>query len=143
MSRTTWSGQIAGQTYNWRGTSSFSIFSEVEDFPSLRVITGAAYTLRVTGGVSGTFGVVVVGNIGGSTVNLAGLTAITAAGTYVMFPVGYSSTGAGNAIGGVQVSMFHRLDQLIQPSVVALQSAIATVGISAACTIHATITRGD
>ena len=72
---------------------------------------------------------------------LAGVTAVGAVGTFVMYPVGYSSTGAQGAVGAVStgVNAINRLDWTVAPTSVVFQSGVATAGISATCTVNATI----
>jgi hypothetical protein len=128
---------IATQTVAFRGLSQVGVRTGNINYPNSRTITGAVYSLLVTGGISGTFGVNVVGIIGGATYTIAGVTAITAAGSYILYPVGYSSTGAGGAVGAVSagVNAIHRIDHIVPPYYVGFQSAVATVGISANCTV--------
>lgn len=132
---------IAAQTVVWRGTSTIDVKANTPNFPNVRAIAGAAYALRVTGGVSGNFGCIVLGRIGdvaGSTIMLSGVTNISAAGTYPLTPFGYSGTAAGSLLDPTTVSI--RLDQIIPPSHVVLQATNATTaGISAACTVAAAL----
>jgi hypothetical protein len=134
-----WNAVIATQTVAFRGTSSVGVKAFSTALPQVRALGDAVYGVKVAGGISGTFGVFVVGYVGGTTYVLAGVTNITAAGNYILYPVGYSSTGAPGIPGDVQASVagIHRLDRVVPPSHVAFQSAVATVGISASCTVSA------
>lgn len=139
-----WNAQIATQTVVFRGTSAVRVHQANPAFPKGRIITGAVYGLNVVGGVSGSFGVHIIGNIGGSTYIVAGVTAISAAGVYVLYPVGYTSTGANTGIPSSSPGLgdMNRLDQYIPPEVVAFQSGVATAGISANCTVSAAVRFG-
>lgn len=140
-----WSGPIATQTVTFRGTSAIGVKATSVNFPGTRAIINASYGLNVTGGVSGNFSCVVAGNIGGTTYLLAGITAVTAAGKYILFPVGYSSNGAVSAIPPVAASVggglgdMMRLDQTVPPSYVYLIANTGTAGISANCTVSAVL----
>ena len=134
---------IAVQTANWRGSSVVTVRGTTAlSAQNVRAIAGACYGLKVSGGVSGTFGVFALGYVGGSTYVLAGVTNVTAAGNYIFYPVGYSSTGAPGVPGDIQssVSILNRIDQIVPPSHIVFQSAVATVGISAACTVGLVMT---
>jgi hypothetical protein len=108
---------------------------------NFRTISRAAYTLVVTGGVSGSFGSHILGYLGNTTIVLAGVTGVGAVGTFVMYPVGYSSTGAQGAVGAVSsgVKDINRLDWTVPPTAVVFQSGVATAGISATCTVNAVL----
>ncbi len=128
---------IATQTDHWRGTSAISIAQTANGFPNFRAISGAAYAMTVTGGVSGSFGVAIKGSIGGTTYTIAGLTTITVAGDYVLYHVGYALTGAENVLETSVTSAMTSIAQVVPPSTVELSSVIATQGISAAVTVSA------
>ena len=133
-----WNGTIATQTVAFRGLSQVFVRSTNSTFPNHRTITDAVYSMVVTGGISGTFGVNVVGHLGsasGATFIIAGLTALTAAGNYILFPFGYSSTGAGLLAYAPSKESLVTLDKIVPPTYVGFQSAVATVGISANCTV--------
>lgn len=143
-----WSGPIATQTVTFRGTSQIGVKSTSPNFPGSRALVDAKYALVVSGGVSGNFSCVVAGNIGGTTHLIAGITAVTAAGKYILFPVGYSSNGAVSAIPPVAASIggglgdMNRLDGILAPSYVYLIANTGTAGISANCTISAVLHAG-
>ena len=135
-----WNSTIATQTVAFRGTSSVEVRDISTAFPNLRVVSGAVYGLNVAGGVSGSFGVHVVGMVGGFTYTIAGLTAISAVGNYILYPTGYSSTGALQGVGtGLPLSDANRIDQTVPPVSVNFQSGVATAGISANCTVSASL----
>lgn len=132
---------IANQTVVFRGTSTIDVKANTVNFPNVRAIAGAAYVLRVTGGVSGNFGCIVLGRIGdvaGSTVMLSGITNVSAAGTYILTPFGYSGGATGTLLDPTSVSI--KIDQIVPPSHVVLQATAApTAGISANCSIAAAL----
>lgn len=133
-------GTIATQGVVFRGTSNVKVVTTTPAFPNCRAIESAVYVLKVAGGVSGTFGAVVygaVGGVAGSTVALAGVTGVNAVGTYVLFPVGYSVSGSGTLADVAAGAMINRIDQTVPPSFVAFQSNTATAGISATLTVSA------
>lgn len=135
-----WNGTLATQTVVFRGTSRVDIMSAGAGAQNFRTISRAAYKLTVTGGVSGSFGAHVLGYLGNTTIVLAGVTAVGAAGNFVFFPVGYSSTGAQGAVGAVgNVGDINRLDWTVPPTAVIFQSGVATAGISANCTVSAVL----
>ena len=136
-----WNGVLATQTVPFRGTSTVSVLNTTTASPNFRTISDAAYAVNVAGGISGSFGVHVIGTVGGVTFVVAGVTAIGAVGNFVLYPVGYSSTGAAGAVGAVSVGVnaIHRLDHLLPPLTVAFQSGVATAGISANCTVSGTL----
>lgn len=135
-----WNGTLATQTAHFRGTSRVDVMVAGAGAQNFRTISRAAYALRVTGGVSGTFGAHILGYLGDTTAVLAGVTAVTAAGTFVFYPVGYTNTGVAGAVGAAGlVDGMNRLDWTVPPTAVIFQSAIATVGISAACTVGAVL----
>lgn len=136
-----WNGQLATQTVVFRGTSRVDVMSAGAGSQNFRTISRAAYSLVVTGGVSGSFGAHILGYLGNTTAVLAGVTAVSAVGTYVLYPVGYSSTGAQGAVGAVSsgVKDINRLDWTVPPTAVVFQSGVATSGISANCTVSAVL----
>ena len=140
-----WSGTIATQTVAFRGTSTVFITPTFTEFPNTRTVSAAAYILGVSGGVSGSFGVTVRGRIGreaqGANISLAGVTAISASGDYVLFPYGYSVSGIGTLSN--QVDVLQRIDQIVPPSSVIFQSGVATAGISAYCIVSAVMRTRD
>ena len=142
-----WSGRLATQTAHFRGVSTVNVLTTATAMPQFRMITAAVYDLVVTGGVSGSFGVQVLGQVNGTTYIIAGLTAVTAAGKKIMYPVGYSSTGAayvpGAANAGAGSEDINRLDMILPPFQVAFESGVATAGISASCTVNAYIVDGN
>ena len=135
-----WNGTLATQTVTFRGTSTIQVLGG-GGLPNFRDITDAKYSVVVSGGVSGSFGVHVLGFVGNTTHMLAGLTAITAAGARVLYPIGYSTTGVQNVPGTVVLSLadMNHLDMSIPPSHVVFQSGVATAGISATITVGAHI----
>jgi hypothetical protein len=138
-----WNGTLATQTVHFRGTSAVSVLNTSTAQPNLRTLSSAAYCLQVTGGVSGSFGCHILGRVGGVTVITAGVTGVGAAGNYVLYPIGYSSTGAAAAVGAVGgLGDFHRVDQILPPQTVVFQSGIATAGISATLALHAALHEG-
>lgn len=147
-----WAGRIAGQSVHFRGTSTVGAQnsnSVTGNRPfSNRVLTKSVYVARVTGGVSGSFGVTVLGQIGmhgsaaipngvvaGTTVAIAGITAIGAAGTYVLFPYNYGIDGKG--VIGYTTNLVYTIDQSTPPSAVAFESGVGTAGISAHIVVNA------
>jgi hypothetical protein len=134
-----WNGTLATQTVAFRGTSTVAVLNTTTSAPNFRAISGAAYSLVVAGGISGSFGVHILGYAGNTTFVLAGVTAISTAGNRILYPVGYSSTGAAGAVGAILLSTvdINRIDQDITPTHVVFQSGVATVGISAHCTVGA------
>lgn len=135
-----WNATLATQNVAFRGTSQVSIKTSFTAFPDVRSITQARYAVNVTGGVSGSFGVLVLGHVGGFTVHLAGNTAISAIGTYVLYPIGYTGGGAQpgvimSTISTPPLSDVLTLVDVVPPSLVHFQSGVATAGISAACTV--------
>jgi len=78
--------------------------------------------------------------LGNSTVVLAGVTQLSGVGTYVLYPVGYSSTGLAGAVGAVgNVGDLNRLDWTVPPTAVIFQSGVATAGISTTMTVNAVL----
>lgn len=133
-----WNGTIGNQTVQFRGTSTVDVKPTSPNFPNVRCIGNAVYVARVSGGISGSFGVTVLGRVGefaGSTVALAGITGIAAVGTYVLFPYGYSASGVGSL--NDSPILAQRIDNVVPPSHVAFQSGIATAGISATINVAA------
>lgn len=138
-----WNGNIATQTVVFRGTSTVAVRGFNENFPNFHSVSDARYWLSVTGGVSGNFSVTVQGVISGQTVLLAGQTAVTAAGEYALFPVGYSSNGTALAIPPAQnLSELHRYDTVVPPSHIQFVANTSTAGISANCTVRAALYGG-
>lgn len=138
-----WTGVIATQTVAFRGTSTVGILGANNTFPQSRSLENAVYGVSITGGISGSFAVLVRGRIGGVPYLIAGLTAIAAAGAFVLSPIGYSNTN-GSVITlplapGVSVDAVNRIDRIVTPSDVLFQSGVATAGISANCTVVTTI----
>lgn len=136
-----WNGTLATQTVAFRGTSRVNIMSAGAGAQNFRTISRAAYSVAVVGGISGgAWGAHILGYLGNTTVVLAGVTNLTVAGTYVMYPVGYTNTGAQGAVGAAGlVDGMNRLDWTVPPTAVVFQSAIATVGISANMTVSAVL----
>ena len=99
-------------------------------------IDKTVYTAVVTGGVSGSFGVNAIGHVGGTTFYLAGVSAVTAAGKYVLFPFGYTHFGTGAIIhlGG----NLNRIDNVIPASQISYE-AVNAAGISALVTVSAAV----
>ena len=149
-----WAGRIAGQSVHFRGTSTvgaqaFNSVTGNRPF-SNRALTKAVYVARVTGGVSGTFGISVIGTIGmhgtallpnanlaGTTVLIAGATTIAAAGTFVLVPYNYGIDGKGFVGTTATTPIYQGIDQAVPPAYVAFESNIATVGISAHIVVNA------
>lgn len=134
-----WNAAIASQTVHFRGTSAVGVRAFANQIPHSRALVGTRYSLQVTGGVSGSFGAHVVAAVGGATVVVAGLTNISAAGNYVLTPVGFSASGAAinGTFGGLPaMDTYLRLDEIAPPLTVAFQSGVATAGISANCSVH-------
>lgn len=129
---------IATQTVVFRGTSQVKVETANVQFPNMRALAGAAYVLNVTGGVSGAFGVVVMGQVGGYTVSLAGVTNISSVGNYVLYPFGYTTSGVGN-LGGAGIPLEPRIDQIVPPYSVLFQGNSGTAGISATLTVSAAV----
>lgn len=127
---------IARQTDHFRGTSSISVLPTTTALPNFRAITDAVYAVSVTGGVSGSFGVHVLGSIGGTTHVIAGLTSL-GAGSFVLYPGNYSVSGAFNPIETGKAVSRYQIDKTVPPSTVVFQSGVATAGISATITVSA------
>lgn len=137
-----WNATIATQTVAFRGTSTVDVKVAVKDFHDIRSIAGAAYSLLVAGGVSGNFSVVVSGFIGGATFQLAGVTAVTAAGAYALYPIGYSSSGAVAAIPlATNLGDAFTFTNIVPPARVHFVANTSTAGISANCTVAACLYR--
>ena len=136
-----WNGVLATQTVVFRGTSRVDVMVAGAGNQNFRTISRAAYSMAVTGGISGSFGAHILGYLGNTTIVLAGVTAVGAVGTFVFYPVGYSSTGAQGAVGAVSlgVNAINRLDWTVPPTAVVFQSGVATAGISANCTVSAVL----
>jgi len=100
-----WNGTLATQVVAFRGTSRTDIMAAGAGSQNFRTISRAAYSMAVTGGISGSFGAHILGYLGNTTIVLAGVTAVGAAGTFVFYPVGYSSTGAQGAVGAVSAGV--------------------------------------
>src|SRR3990167_11506859 len=98
-----WNGVLATQTVVFRGTSRVDVMVAGAGNQNFRTISRAAYSMAVTGGISGSFGAHILGYLGNTTIVLAGVTAVGAAGPFFFFPVGYSSTGAQGAGGAITV----------------------------------------
>lgn len=137
---------IAGQTYNFRGTSTVDVKANTVNFPNTRAIAAARYALRVNGGVSGTFCVQVIGRIGdiaGSTFLIAGISGVAAAGTYLLTPYTYGAAGTPGILGDTAtpvISTVQTIQDVVPPSHVAFfPTTAATAGISAACTVAANL----
>lgn len=130
---------IAEQTDHFRGSSSLSPLSVTDALPNFRAITGSAYAAVVTGGISGSFAVLVRGRLGGLTLDLAGLTAISTGGNFVLHPIVYQANGAASAVGSAKSIATTQLDQLIPPTEVLVQSGILTAGISASISVRAVL----
>ena len=135
-----WNAVLATQTVAFRGISQHDTKFTASEFPSIRAVENAVYGLRVAGGVSGSFGVLVLGMIGGFTYFLAGITAVSAAGSYVIRPMGYSSNGAALAVPTTESNeVQYQLTNILPPSQVVFQSGVTTAGISANCTVSAAL----
>lgn len=136
-----WNAVIATQTALFRGTSTVGVKGTNQNFPSARSLASAVYGLNVTGGVSGSFSVMVVGNIGGYSYYLAGISAVSAAGNYILQPIGYSSANGlpitPPLAPTVDMAGINRLDMIVPPSSVQFAPGVLTAGISAACTVSA------
>lgn len=130
---------IAEQTDHFRGNSFVSVLSTTDALPNFRAITGSAYTAQVSGGVSGSFGVLIRGRVGGLVLDLAGLTAISTAGNFVLYPITYNTNGAANAVETAISAATKQIDQIMPPSEVLFQSGDATEGISASIQVTATL----
>ena len=138
-----WNAPIATQTVVFRGTSTVSVLQTSDEFPTFKAFSDARYFLSVTGGVSGNFSVVVGGNVGGQTVFLAGVTALTAAGQYALFPIGYSSNGTVLAVPTAQnYSEIFTYAGVVPPTHVQFTANTGTAGISASCTVRAALYGG-
>lgn len=136
-----WNALIATQTVGFRGSSAVGVKTANPNFPDVRCLTKARYAMSVAGGVSGSFAVNIVGHIGGSTYHLAGVTAISAAGSYVFAPFGYYNGAPSTPVlltGLSSIVDVTTLMDVIPPSAVHFLSAVtSTVGISANCTVSA------
>ena len=138
-----WTGTIATQTVVFRGTSQVGVLSANQNFPTFHTVSGAGYFLTVTGGVSGNFSCVVNGTVSGHTVHLAGVTAVTAAGVFALYPIGYSSNGSVVAV-PLATALGDALTytSLVAPSNVQFIANTGTAGISASCTVRAAVYGG-
>lgn len=94
-----------------------------QSFPNMGALDGAIYSAVVSGGLSGTIGVNVLGYVGATTYYVAGLTNISAVGKYVLYPFGYTNTGAAvvpsTAYGPNDL---HRIDTLVPGSLVTIEA---------------------
>ena len=129
---------IADQRVIFRGTSSVGISTST--MPSFRSITAAVYGVNVTGGISGSFGVTILGSIGGTTYVIAGLTSLTA-GSFVCYPATYDADGSLQALETDNTVVLKSYDQLIPPTRVVFDSAgvANTLGVSATIEVSAVI----
>jgi hypothetical protein len=119
------------------------VLQTVNGFPTFKAVNDARYLLNVTGGVSGNFSVVVTGRISGLSVILAGITAIASAGQYTLFPIGYSNSGTVLAVPTAQnLSEMLRYDTIVPPSHAQFIANTSTAGVSANCTIVASLYGG-
>jgi len=129
---------IADQRVIFRGSSTVGISTST--LMNFRSISGAVYVANVTGGVSGSFGVNVLGRVGGITRHLAGVSAI-GAGVHVLYPATYAAAGTLNAIETALAAATHRLDQTVVPTEVLFEAggAANAIGISATISVSACI----
>ena len=129
---------IADQRVIFRGSSSVGISTST--MPSFRSITGAVYGVNITGGISGSFGVHVVGSVGGTTYIVAGLTTL-GAGSFILYPAQYETSGAMSDLETTTGLTTHRYDNLIPPSLVVFEAggAANAIGISATIEVSAVI----
>lgn len=130
---------IAQQTDHFRGTSAIEILSTTNALPNFKAITGSAYAVTLSGGQSGSFSVHILGSIGGTTYIVAGLTALTAAGDYMLYPATYLTTGAMDALEAAIAVADVTLDKIVPPSTVVFESGVATAGISTNATVSAVL----
>ncbi len=131
---------IATQSVIFRGTSAVGVSTST--IPNYRAITGAVYTATLTGGQSGVFGIHVVGNVGGNTYIVAGITALTAAaGSVVLWPARYGSDGVMLPLKAVEGTTTRRIDHIVPPAQVVFQAggAANAIGISSTITVSAVI----
>ncbi|KKN27296.1 hypothetical protein LCGC14_0866110 [marine sediment metagenome] len=130
---------IATQRVEFTGTTSVSIPTSL--MPNFKAITGAVYALRITGGVSGTFGIAVYGHIGGATYAIAGLTALSGVGRLVLYRASYSFTGAINPLETIVGITATVPGLVIPPSMVEFSAvgAANAIGISATIEVGACI----
>jgi hypothetical protein len=139
-----WNGTLATQVVPFRGSSTVDILAAGTAGTNFRTISGAVYALNVAGGVSGSFGAHILGMVGGVTFMVAGNTAISAVGNYIMYPTGYSHTGALQGLGSfIDQGAANRIINFVPPVKVVFQSGVATAGISANCTVYATLHQDD
>ena len=132
---------IATQSVIFRGTSVIDILSTTTALPVFRAIAGSAYAVTLSGGQSGTFGVVVKGSLGGTTYTIAGVTALTAVGNFMLYPTTYDEDGAEELQSTAITVAGHRIDQIVPPSTVEFSVAgIAnTLGVSTVATVSAVL----
>ena len=130
---------IAKQTDDFRGTSTISVLSTTSAFPNARALSRAMYAVNVEAGQSGTFGVDVVGSIGGTTYTIAGLTSISAAGNYILYPRTYGSDGALDAVEAAVSVATQQIIDIVPPSAVMFRSNVATAGVTAVITVSAVL----
>ncbi len=133
---------IAVQSVIFRGTSVVQILPTTSALPNFRAIAGAAYSVTLSGGQSGSFGVAVRGSIGGTTDTIAGLTTLgSATGNFVLYPVTYTAAGAENLLEVPITVALNRIDQIVPPSSVEFSVAgvANTLGVSTVATVSAVI----
>jgi hypothetical protein len=131
-------GIIAQQTVPFRGTSQISVRAAAPDMPHFRALKQARYLCSVTGGVSGSFGVLVLADVGGLTWTIAGNTTV-GTGLNVLYPTTWGNDGVVNALETATGAATQQIIDSLPPAYVAFQSAIATAGISATITVSAAI----
>lgn len=141
----TFSGILATQTVPFRGTSTVFVHTSVPEMSNFRALRSAVYTCTVAGGVSGSFGVVVLGMVGGMTVHIAGNTTFlfdtVGQVACVLYPASYGSDGKLNALETATAAATQQI-MSVPPYAVVFQSAIATAGISANLTVGAVLLGG-
>lgn len=139
-----WNGILATQTAPFRGTSTI-VIAQTAGYPMFRHITDARYTAVVSGGISGSFAVLVTGLVGTTAYTIAGMTNISTARNAVLFPAGYTSSGGTiDSLATARIATdLHRLDLICPPYSVQFQSNVATAGISASISVEALIVEGD
>lgn len=129
---------VARQDVHFRGTSTVDMRAFAPNLPNHKALVAARYILAVTGGVSGQFSVEIGGHLGTATYSLAGITAVVAAGTYLIAPVGYSGNGAraNGTFGGLASTVSHtQLIDAVPGTFAVFQSTPATAGVSAHCSV--------
>jgi len=134
-------GIIATQTDHFAGVSTVDVRGKVPNMQGFRSLSNSVYGVEVTGGVSGTFGVFVIGSVGGATYVIAGSSARTAAGSTILYPATYDADGVLNAPETNKAVTTQEINYFVPPTHVVFSGASAAnnFGVSAAITVSAVL----